>query len=141
MAETYEGTLDCPVLNGLRDMSDVLAGYRSTGHYHPERCLQAASLQPQQQELGRQWSDHKRQWYRTAKTSQNAHARHLEIERANEELRRLTRSQRTMLETALAEAQQGRLRAVIRESREYPFCLFPSQSLERLILDLRASTP
>jgi mycothiol synthase len=34
---TYEGTLDCPRLNGQRKTSDVLAGYRAAGKYEPER--------------------------------------------------------------------------------------------------------
>lgn len=36
---TYEQTLDCPKLNGLRSMEDVLAGYRATGVFAPERWL------------------------------------------------------------------------------------------------------
>jgi ribosomal protein S18 acetylase RimI-like enzyme len=32
---TYEGTLDCPAVNGLRSMEDVLQGYRATGKYDP----------------------------------------------------------------------------------------------------------
>ncbi len=35
--ETYRGTLDCPRLNGLRDVDDVLAGYQATGEFDPER--------------------------------------------------------------------------------------------------------
>ena len=34
---TYEQTLDCPDLNGVRDMDDVLAGYRATGRFDPAR--------------------------------------------------------------------------------------------------------
>ena len=34
--KTYEATLDCPALNGVRSIEDVLAGYRSTGVYRPE---------------------------------------------------------------------------------------------------------
>jgi len=34
---TYEDTLDCPSLNGQRRMADVLAGYRQTGEYDPQR--------------------------------------------------------------------------------------------------------
>lgn len=34
---TYQKTLDCPSLNGLREVHDVLEGYRSTGVYSPER--------------------------------------------------------------------------------------------------------
>jgi RimJ/RimL family protein N-acetyltransferase len=36
---TYEETLDCPGLEGLRAMEDVLAGYRGTGEFSPERWL------------------------------------------------------------------------------------------------------
>jgi ribosomal protein S18 acetylase RimI-like enzyme len=31
VAATYEGSLDCPMLNGKRTVSDVLAGYRAEG--------------------------------------------------------------------------------------------------------------
>ena len=37
--ETYEGTLDCPGLEGLRDIDDVLAGYRAIGEFSPQRWL------------------------------------------------------------------------------------------------------
>ena len=33
IAATYEETMDCPVLNGVRAMDDVLAGYRATGQH------------------------------------------------------------------------------------------------------------
>ena len=36
---TYEETLDCPRLNGLRRIDDVLAGYRATGVFSPGRWL------------------------------------------------------------------------------------------------------
>ena len=36
---TYEGTFDCPRLQGARDTDDVLAGYRSTGEFDPCRWL------------------------------------------------------------------------------------------------------
>ncbi len=34
---TYEGSCDCPELNGLRKLDDALASYRAVGHYHPQR--------------------------------------------------------------------------------------------------------
>jgi ribosomal protein S18 acetylase RimI-like enzyme len=34
---TYEGTLDCPQLNGVRALDDVLAGYRACGVFDPTR--------------------------------------------------------------------------------------------------------
>jgi len=33
---TYEGTRDCPQLNGVRAIDDVLAGYRASGVFRPE---------------------------------------------------------------------------------------------------------
>ena len=38
---TYEGTLDCPLLNGIRTTADVLAGYRAVGTCRPELWLLA----------------------------------------------------------------------------------------------------
>jgi len=34
---TYEGTLDCPRMNGLRETADVLSGYRAAGRFDPGR--------------------------------------------------------------------------------------------------------
>ena len=36
---TYEGSLDCPAVNGVRSTDDVLQGYRATGCFAPERWL------------------------------------------------------------------------------------------------------
>jgi ribosomal protein S18 acetylase RimI-like enzyme len=36
---TYEGSLDCPQLNGVRFVDDVLASYRAVGRYNPQRWL------------------------------------------------------------------------------------------------------
>jgi len=36
---TYENTLDCPGLDNVRDLEDVLTGYRATGAFSPERWL------------------------------------------------------------------------------------------------------
>jgi GNAT superfamily N-acetyltransferase len=33
---TYEATMDCPSLSGLRSIADILAGYRETGRYMPQ---------------------------------------------------------------------------------------------------------
>lgn len=33
---TYDGTLDCPLLNGLRSTADVVASYRAVGDYRPD---------------------------------------------------------------------------------------------------------
>lgn len=39
IAETYEGSLDCPGLSGLRDMEDVIAGHKAAGLFDESRWL------------------------------------------------------------------------------------------------------
>ena len=36
---TYQETLDCPKLNHVRQLEDVLEGYRATGEFSPDRWL------------------------------------------------------------------------------------------------------
>jgi ribosomal protein S18 acetylase RimI-like enzyme len=36
---SYEGTRDCPSLNGVRAIEDVIAGYRSIGRFRPDLWL------------------------------------------------------------------------------------------------------
>jgi ribosomal protein S18 acetylase RimI-like enzyme len=39
---TYVESRDCPQLDGLRDIDDILSGYRATGEFSPERWLIAS---------------------------------------------------------------------------------------------------
>jgi ribosomal protein S18 acetylase RimI-like enzyme len=45
---TYENTLDCPAVNGVRQIDDVLQGYQATGRFDPQRwftvCHQGAEI-------------------------------------------------------------------------------------------------
>jgi mycothiol synthase len=36
---TYQDTLDCPQLDGVREIEDILTGYRATGVFDPQRWL------------------------------------------------------------------------------------------------------
>jgi mycothiol synthase len=36
LERTYDGTLDCPELNGKRTIDEILAGHRGQGKFHPE---------------------------------------------------------------------------------------------------------
>ena len=36
VADTYQGSLDCPIVDGWRTIEDVLAGYLATGTHRPE---------------------------------------------------------------------------------------------------------
>jgi ribosomal protein S18 acetylase RimI-like enzyme len=35
--ETYEGTLDCPEVNGVRELDEIITGHRSQGTHDPAR--------------------------------------------------------------------------------------------------------
>lgn len=35
VGKSYEGSLDCPALNGVRDVEDVIAGHKGTGDFDP----------------------------------------------------------------------------------------------------------
>jgi ribosomal protein S18 acetylase RimI-like enzyme len=37
LLRTYEGTLDCPELNGVRTVEEILAGHQAQGLYRPDR--------------------------------------------------------------------------------------------------------
>jgi len=37
--KTYEGTLDCTALNGVRDVDHIINGYQATGIYRPDNWL------------------------------------------------------------------------------------------------------
>lgn len=39
LARSYAGTLDCPELNGVRSVEEILAGYRAAGPFDPGRWL------------------------------------------------------------------------------------------------------
>jgi ribosomal protein S18 acetylase RimI-like enzyme len=37
LLRTYHDTLDCPELNGVRDVAEIIAGHEGQGHHDPER--------------------------------------------------------------------------------------------------------
>ena len=39
MDRTYKDTADCPALNGIRETSDVVDGYRAVGRFSPDLWL------------------------------------------------------------------------------------------------------
>lgn len=39
LKRTYQGSLDCPEMDGLRCIEDVVEGYRKTGVFHPSRWM------------------------------------------------------------------------------------------------------
>jgi mycothiol synthase len=46
IAGSYEGSLDCPALNGRRDIEDIIAGHRSTGAFDPRHWMLLCRSEP-----------------------------------------------------------------------------------------------
>jgi hypothetical protein len=95
--------------------------------YHPERYV-AGSDPPVQGIVAE-----KLRWLRSAKTPQNAQARHRAIAGANAALQPFVSSQRDQLERERRQIEH-RLRVdSILDSREYSFCLLPRACVEQLL--------
>jgi ribosomal protein S18 acetylase RimI-like enzyme len=41
LMRTYEGTLDCPEVDGVRDVTEIIQGHQTQGQFRPERWLLA----------------------------------------------------------------------------------------------------
>lgn len=103
--------------------------------YHPETRIPQVELDQNEQTRADALVEEKRHWVQTAKTPANAAERHAGIEAANAALQPFLQSQRSELEAALAATvAQSRANQIL-ESREYPFCLFPSELLRSFLLD------
>jgi len=77
----------------------------------------------------------KQQWIDTPKTEQNARQRHHEIVTVNEALYPHVAHLRAQIERQLNDIERRYHAVAILESREYAFCLFPREPLQRLLLD------
>jgi ribosomal protein S18 acetylase RimI-like enzyme len=57
ISASYEGSLDCPALNGVRDIEDVLAGHKAAGEFDPQLWFllveRAAGAAPSSPGIGR----------------------------------------------------------------------------------------
>ena len=128
---TLTATLRLPVVRGddapasVAAVSDQVRQLR----FHPERFIETSIADGEAAKL----IDTKRRWVETTQTSENAKTRCHSIRDANERLSRFLLNESRQL---LAERDSivGRMRAqAILSSREYAFCLYPEESLRRLM--------
>ncbi len=107
--------------------------------YHPERYLDLQRLAADERREAAARVAEKRRWVQTAKTPQNAHARHVAIEEANAGLQPWLAAEREALLQRRQQYVERRRAEAILASREYAFCLFPGEELRASLLEL--STP
>jgi hypothetical protein len=107
--------------------------------YHPERYVVGDGVAPKSEVSGVvEIVAAKRRWIETPKTLSNSYERHVAITGANEALQPFVLPHHQKLEVERRRLQQQQRVEAILDSREYSFCLFPRQHLERLLLDAAA---
>jgi hypothetical protein len=104
--------------------------------FHPERfALRDGTLPADKVSQVAELAARKQRWIDTPKTEQNARRRHEEITAVNEALYAHVAHLRTQIEHQLDDIECRTRASAILESREYAFCLFPREPLQRLLLD------
>jgi len=105
--------------------------------FHPERfALRDGTIPADEVSQVAELADRKQRWIDTPKTVQNARQRHEGIAAANEAIYSHVAHLRTQFECQLDDIERRTRASAILESREYAFCLFPREPLERLLLDV-----
>lgn len=106
--------------------------------YHPEAFVeQDGKAATGKMSSAMEIVDRKRRWISTPKATDNARRRHEAIVAANDALQPYVAGLRDRLQSRLtATENRSRVNAIL-EAREYSFCLFPREQLQRLLLDGR----
>jgi len=107
--------------------------------YHPERFLGNLTIPPKEQARIDSLVEEKRNWILEPKTHANASARHARINSVNRELLSYFTENRELREQELTLVTERVRNNKVLESRDYPFCLFPPDTLRKFLLDFSTS--
>ncbi|MAT68395.1 MAG: hypothetical protein CMJ58_02620 [Planctomycetaceae bacterium] len=137
------GTLRLPIAHDQVGPDDVrrLRQTLRELRFHPERFLAETNLGDADRRAAEQAVSEKRRWIAEPKTTANAHQRHVAIESANARLGQLLEPLADDARRRLSEARVRSRAAAVLESREYAFCLFPQDLLQRFLLDFPDRMP
>jgi hypothetical protein len=102
--------------------------------YHPELHVDSDAV-------ARHLVAEKRHWVAQQVSREQSRARHVAIERVNHALHALLHDRRTQLIGERNELRSLRQKQSILDSREYPFCLFPAETLRTRLLELSRQEP
>jgi hypothetical protein len=128
---TVTGTLRLPLAKPASELKQVHDMQRELRElqFHPEHNRGKMELKGDDSERVEQLMAEKLEWIRTEKTPANAAERHQAITSANRELSAFLHNRRDILESEILTARHDANVAKIRNSREFAYCLFPSQEL------------
>lgn len=130
---TVSGTLRLPLAKPANMPKSIADLHRESREiqFHPERYRDRMQLATGDEEHVKQLIADKLRWVHTEKTPANAGERHRAIASVNDELSAFLNNQRDILETEILTARHDANVAKIRNSREFAYCLFPSDELQQ----------
>ncbi|MDZ4659389.1 MAG: hypothetical protein SH868_17590 [Bythopirellula sp.] len=129
---TISGTLRLPIpspnitRDSVGDLRQELRGHR----FHPECFVDAMQIPAAEVSRVEAAIAKKRDWIHIKKTLANAAARHQTIVAINEELQPFLNNRQQLLERQIVAAKLAASAELLRNSREYAYCLFPRQDLQ-----------
>jgi hypothetical protein len=130
---TITGTLRLPLAQPASELKQVPDMQRELRElqFQPERHRGKMQLSTKDAERVERVIDEKLSWVHIAKSLENAAERHQAITSANHELSAFLNNRRDILESEILAARHAANVAKIRNSREFAYCLFPSQELQQ----------
>jgi hypothetical protein len=135
---TATATLRLPIQHPPADIEEWRALRRQFRElrYHPERFLGAdSSCLADPSSVAGALVAEKLRWVETPKTPANSRERHLAIQSANTALQSHVTAIREQLLHRIDDLERRRRVNAILDSREYSFCLYPQETLQRHLLD------
>lgn len=105
--------------------------------FHGETHINAQALSNPDQEKYAQALETKQLAISSPEAFESAYARHQHIEKANQTFQKLLDKNRKQTEHELQEIFAQRRANQVLDSREYAFCLFPREVLQKFLLDFR----
>jgi hypothetical protein len=103
--------------------------------YHPEQYVDFSSATNGDSPAVAEIIATKQHWLQTAKTSENAHERHVAIAGANDKLQPYVALLREQIERERVDTQHRKRGEAILNSREYSFCLYPREHFDKLLVE------
>lgn len=129
---TISGTLRLPIEapesepTSMHDLRQELRRHR----FHPELFVDEMQLPAAEVSRGEELIAKKRAWISLPKSLENAAPRHQAIVAINGELQSFLNNRQQVLEQQIVAAKRAASAKLLRNSREYAYCLFPRRDLQ-----------
>ncbi len=133
---TLSGTLHLPIKRNTQKVASATELQQRIREltYHPERQTAHMTIDAGEESQIEQLIATKKKWINTKKNPQNAAVRHQEITNANQQLQQWLSERHYFLEQELTHSlRQARVSQILK-SREYSYCLYPSEGLKQFLM-------